>query len=309
MQLKDINKDSYTIIRQKCIYLNDNKAMYYPQNLINLADITNNENFRSLFVNANDIKPNMDYSDYIDLYGNYDGIFSYIYQLRADQELIDDEYFTTEYTALAKTISYTIFKNTIELKLENNLFIGRHEIEMCKQQGESEQYINQLITARQIFYDKSKLKDIAERKQRDEEEQAKQKIAADKLNAILNQAETDFLNHKRANNEFIEVTSYYDQECTLYLLFKRNDIQIPIKTIGWIRTTLYSILMNEEFNTPQWQIYKSTKYKKFNDSTVISTYIRQLYNVLKEKYNTEQEEQSENIASEEDINHLFGIAQ
>jgi hypothetical protein len=176
------------------------------------------------------------------------------------------------------------FKQFISNKESNSQFINLCEIEIFAISGDMETaaYYNNYRNEYRSKQEQKERQEYAEREQKqNEREEAEIKVIDDKLT----EAERKILNHETIYNEDIQETTL------LLMLFKKYNINVPLKTQGWINKALAKISYKESIGNYTYSYYSSSR-----NSTVFSEYLDQLVNAIKHAYNTITETE---IAQEE----------
>ncbi len=200
--------------------------------------------------------------------------------------------FLSQYDVEPETIKYRLekakdftlddYKQYITECLNNNQFINVVEIKLMELAGESSEYIQQLKDHRQKYI---KMKDEQHRqkeKERTEKEQAYVDEQNYKAEKIIQEAEQAIRNNRKVVN--CNITFYksqYDSYTTgliLYLM-KKHNINVPMRTQGWINQALTNIYYDEKYGWT-YQYYKSSA-----NSTVFMGYLQQLVEAINSNFN------------------------
>ena len=166
-------------------------------------------------------------------------------------------------------------------KENKNQFINVVEIKILETGGENQELINHYIKYRNDFYARREAEEQERRRIREEKEQEKIKNKQIELEKLIADTEQQILNNEKIINKTITVLNknneFVDTSLLLYL-FKQNNIDVPLKTQGWVNNSLYSIQNQEGLN-------KYTYSYQGRNSTVIRNYILELIETIKNKNN------------------------
>jgi hypothetical protein len=258
---------------KKCLYISNNKAVIRNKELTCIADITKDEIYKNLYVE----------SDYKKDGGKVFIDFGFICMHMTALSKYDIEPETIKYR-LESALDYTfdVYKNYITICLKNNRFINVAEIKLMELAEESKEYVQTLIDHRQKVLDLKAQEEQENRLQREQKDkeyvETKNKIAE---NLIL-AAEQAILNKQEVKN--LDITIYksrYNGSTTKIVLYlmKKYNINVPLKTQGWINNALASLQYSEE-----WGEYSYSHYKTSANSSVFYKYLGQLVKAIQEKY-------------------------
>lgn len=259
--------------QKKCLYISDNKAIVRNKKLTCVAELVNDEVYKNLYVE----------SDYKKDGGMVFIDFGFILMYITNLSKYDDNPETIKYR-LEDSTDHTFdnYKAYIDICLTNNQFINVAEIKLMELAGESSEYIHTLTDHRQKVLDLREQKHKEEEQKRERENQEyvteKNKIAED----MISNAEHLITNKETVQNKDITVykSRYNSNTSKLILhLMKKYDINIPLKTQGWINQALANIFYDESDNSYSYQYYKSSK-----DSTTFSKYLDMLVSKINAKY-------------------------
>lgn len=250
--------------QKKCLYISNNKAVIRRKDLTCIAELVNDSSFKNLYVESDYKK------DGGKVFTDYGFVLMYVGYL--GQYDIEPE--TIKYK-LEKAKDFTIddYKQYITECLNNNQFINVAEIKLMELAGESPEYIQTLKDHRQKVIDLREQERVEEKTKREAEEQAYVTEQNNKAEGIINSAEQAILNKQPVKN--VEITLYksrYDSNTTSLILYlmKKHNIDVPLKTQGWINQALSTIKYEEEYG------WSYTYYKSSADSTVFYKYLHQL---------------------------------
>ncbi len=263
---------------KKCLYIKNNKAIVKNKELICIADITNDEAYKNLYIEKC-IQEDKDAEVYIDL-----GIVCvYVRTIQAScnkDKNVDYDYYLGYLKD--KNITLEMVITDIRNKRINNQFVNVSDIKLIELSGASKQEVQELINYRQEWYDR---KAEENQKKRLEQEQ-KDKEYVDTKNKIVKDlvlaAEQAILNKQEVKNQEVTVykSKYNGNSLSLILyMMKQYNINVPLKTQGWINQALTSIQYNEK-----WEEYSYKYYKTSSNSTVFSKYLNMLIKAIQEKY-------------------------
>jgi len=124
------------------------------------------------------------------------------------------------------------------------------------------------------------------------------------LKNLLNIVRTEqaIINKQNVTNEDITIyKSRYDSNTTSLILhmMKLYNINVPLKTQGWINKALANISYNENIETYIYSYFN----RNSKNSEVFYYYLEQLIKAIKVKYNVVEEKEE----TDPDMKHLFGI--
>ena len=292
--MKEINYNQYETVTKKCCYLNDNKAVIRNKQLYSLQDILDVPAFENWYIEL--IKyDNDDTINSIALYQDFGFItaqFDYIYNMTIEE--------------LSKALEIWEYKNyegqkkLVDFKIASSKFINLLDIKIAELAGEKQEYINSLIEYRQEYYNKREAKEQEEQEQKAKAEQDFLNQKKEELNKIIEETEQKILKGENIANSTITIykdnSEYSDTSLILHLM-KKYDIQIPLKTQGWINKALAQLKMN---NTKDQ--YSYSYYSNSANSTVFMEYLQKLIQAIKNAYNIELTTDEQNgIQEQEDM--------
>lgn len=227
--------------------------------------------------------------------GEYKG---YVYYQRKGKETNSD----AAYIALGEYAVYVDSLSWIEDRLQNivddNINVSDQIISQVKhaiQDGKScsigfamyaesmgeDGVLEQVTTINQKnrdMWEEKYKKEAEERKIKEQQEIAEYKAEAE---SILNKIESAIRNNQEVEDEYIRIykgdNKYdYTKTSAILHLFRKYDINVPLKTQGWIKTALAKIYYNSEIEE-----YSYKYYTKSANSTVFSDYLKQLIFAIK----------------------------
>jgi len=258
---------------KKCLYIRDNKAIVRGKELISIADIINDESYNNLYIEKID---RQDACVYLDL-----GIVCLDVRYSIDKQMTKYQYQFDRIKHL-QSITLDQLLEDIRNKKVDNQFVNVTDIKLIELSGATQKEIQELIDYRQEWYNRRHQEEQEKRLKREQEDkeyvEAKNKIIEDLVLA----AEQAILNKQEVwNNDITIYKSRYDNHNISLILYmmKQYNINIPLKTQGWINQALTSIQYNEE-----WKDYSYKYYKSSSNSTVFRKYLNQLIKVIQEKY-------------------------
>jgi hypothetical protein len=170
-------------------------------------------------------------------------------------------------------------KTLVATKYVNSQFINLVEIEVLAINNDME-LAKHYSNYRAEFYAKREAEEqnarvVREQLEKEEEEKHKQEI-----NNKLAEAEKKILAKQLVSNDSIE------ESTLLLMLFKKYNINVPLKTQGWINKALAQVSYNDKTNNYTYSYYTSSK-----NSTVFREYFDQLISAIKHAYNQVTEEE------------------
>jgi hypothetical protein len=263
---------------KKCLYIKNNKAVVRNKELISIANITNNEVYKNLYVEKC-IQENKDAEVYMDL-----GIVC-IYVRTIQASYSNDK--TVDYDYQLGYLNYKDFTlekilTDIRGKRANNQFVNVADIKFMELSGVSEQEVKELIEYRQNWYNEMEKNEQEKRLQREQKDKdyvdTQNKITQD----LVLSAEQAIINKQEIKNQDITIyKSRYNSSSTKLILYmmKQYNINVPLKTQGWINKALAKIEYNQEWNDYSYRYYKSSA-----NSSVFNKYLNQLIRAIKEKH-------------------------
>lgn len=274
----EVEKKQAKIVKQnskKCLYISNNKAVVRHKELTCIAELTNDESFKNLYVE----------SDYKKEGGNVFLDFGFILMNVSYLSKYDTDSETIKYRLeSAKSFTLQDYKNYITKCLNNNQFINIADIKLMELAGESEEYIQKLKDHRQKVMDIREQERNEREVKREAEEQSYVEEQNKKAEEIISQAEQAIINKQNVQNKDVTIyKSKYESNTTSLILYlmKKHNINIPLKTQGWINRALTTITYDEEGDNYGYRYYNSSA-----DSTTFYKYLNQLILKIKEKYGT-----------------------
>ena len=280
-QLKDIEAQAAD---KKCLYISNNKAVVRNKKVISLQAIAG-KTLNNLYLEK--------VEGSISLYINFSGICVYMSSV--------NQYITVKELA-AEVIKKDLNNYTYEKERErilnnanNNQFVNVQDVKLFELMGEPEEVIDSLVNARMLFLEQKEAKREQERKA---EEEAEAQFIREKnsiIDNLVKEAEQNILNGSTVTNCDIKIyTSKWDYKETSLLLHMFNvyDIEVPLKTQGWIKNALVDIYCNND----SWS-YKY--YSSSANSTVFQEYLDRLIESIKVKYGVVSEAATEDIEETE----------
>lgn len=259
---------------KKCLYISHNKAIVRNKELICITNIVNDSAYNNLYVEA----------DYIKNYGEVFIDFGFICMGMGRTLDKNDNIESIKYSLEnLSTITIEAYENYITKCLNNMQFINVAEIKLMEITGKPDEYIQQLTDHRQNVLN---LREQKNQEQQQKKEQEEKQYIEQKNNEVADKVyktEQAIINKERVQN--IDITVYkskYDSNTMsifLYLM-KQYNINVPLKTQGWINKALANIYYDERNNEYTYQYYTSSAC-----STVFDKYLNMLVNKIKEKYN------------------------
>jgi len=246
--------------------------------LYNLYDITKIDSMKNVYIRKTQINNYNNYYLYVD--------FGFVcFQGKCLHEKLNSINIVEEIEN-SKYNTYDNFKNIVLYALNNNFYIRNLEIQVCKLAAESSEFIEKLVKHNKEYREKQieKAKAAAAAKQKEKEIRFENEIH--KFNELIKNSELKLLNKEKLYNFDIKIPyidsegyiCYKDTKLILYL-FNINEINVPIKTKGWINNKLVSVSYDENIN-----IY--TYSYNINKSTVFFNYLEMLLKVLNKKHST-----------------------
>nr|DAE59785.1 MAG TPA: hypothetical protein [Caudoviricetes sp.] len=262
-RLCDIDFDKMVFEKKKCIIYtkNNNSVIKRYKNIYSLEALANNNKYKNLYIEVSRNK--------------YNSMFYYLYQEIIDKNICIKLYSINEYGTLSEMLeecdkSEKISKETFLKRLSNNeskkLDISLLDIELCRIFDEAllaehySEYRLEFLKAQQERWQKQHAEWEARKKAK--EEQLKAEVEKNVQIAIQT-----LKDKKELKNFDIEGTTII-----LYLMKKFN-INVPLKTQGWINNALIKIYWTGD--KPSYSYYSSSK-----NSTVFNRYLNELINVI-----------------------------
>lgn len=266
---KDIDKKEKS---KKCLYISNNKAMIRYKQLTCIADLLQDEKYRNVYVEEN---KNSYGEVFVDL-----GIIC-MGTGRTLNRKTNAEGIEYSMQNLATT-TLQDYKEYITKCLNNNQFINVAEIKLMELAGESPEYIQRLIEHRQKVLDLREQEHREREQKRQQEEQEYIEKKNNEVAEMVAKAEQSIVNKEKMQNKDITVykSRYESNSLSLVLyLMKQYDINIPLKTQGWINNALADIFYDKDYN--EWTY---TYYTSSANSTVFQKYLNELVKKVNEKY-------------------------
>lgn len=259
----DIDFDGMMVEKKKCIAYtkNSNSIIKQYKNMYSLEALANNNKYKNFYIEISQNK--------------YGTMFYSLYQEITDKNICVMLYSINEYETFLEMLeecdkSEKISKETFLKSLSNNeskkLEIRLLDIELCRIFDEA------LLAEHYLKYRLEFLKAQKERWQKQQAEwEARKKVEEEQRKAKVEknvQAAIQILKDKKELKNFdIEGTTII-----LYLMKKFN-INVPLKTQGWINNALIKIYWTGD--KPSYSYYSSSK-----NSTVFNRYLNELINVI-----------------------------
>lgn len=250
---------------KKCLYIKDNKAVVKNKELILVPEFSN-----LYYITNKPITENNSSEVYVDF-----GIVYYFignYNLSQLQRVKD------------KIEAYTLEFCLQEIRESKNkcMFVNVAQIKLIELSGASQEEVQGLIDYREDWYNAKALEEQERREQREQED--RQYIAEQnkKVEDLILQVEQAILNKQEVKNVDVQIyKSRYNSNTLSLILYtmKQNNINVPLKTQGWINKALTKIEYNQEWNDYSYRYYKSSA-----NSNVFPKYLNQLIKVIKEKH-------------------------
>jgi hypothetical protein len=269
---KEVEQETKEQKSKKCLYISNNKAMVRHQQLTCIADLLQDEKYRNVYVEEN----KNDYGEvFVDL-----GIICMgtgrTLDRKTDAEGI--EYSIQELS----TITLDEYKAHITKALNDNQFINMAEIKLMELTGEPTEYIQTLTEHRQKVLDLRDKENREREQKRQQEEQDYIGMENAKADKQIREAEQNIVNKEGVKNSYISVYKsrydYNNSRIILYLM-KQYNINVPLKTQGWINNALEGILYDTECDEWTYRYYTSSA-----NSTVFQKYLNELVKKINEKY-------------------------
>jgi hypothetical protein len=258
---------------KKCLYISNNKAVVRNKELTCITELTGDNTFENLYVE----------SDYKKDGGKVFIDFGFIFMHVTSLGKYDVEPDTIKYRLEeAREYTFAVYKDYINICLNNNQFINVAEIKLMELAGESKEYIKTLTDHRQKVMDLREQKRNARELKREQEEQEYVTKKNNEVEDLVKQAEQAIINKGKITNKNITIyKSKYDSNSLSLInhMMKLYDIKVPLKTQGWINQALANIHYDNEYNEYTYQYYSSSK-----NSTVFDKYLKELANKVNEKY-------------------------
>ena len=280
MKINEINFSEYKQHKVNCLMYKSNGNDLITKNvmLYNVYDITKVENMKNVYIRKTEINNYNNYYLFIDL--------EFIcYQDNYLNDNLDLDNIVKQIESL-KYNTYQTLKNNLIISMDNDYFIRDLEIQVCKLANENKEFIEKLINYKKQYRQKQIEKEKAKEEEKAEENKIYFENEINKLNKLIKDSELKLLNKEKLSNIEIDIP-YIDSDgdicyksTTLILhLFNINEINVPIKTKGWINDKLNYITYNSNLD-----VY-SYSYNE-NKSTVFFDYLEKLLEVLNKKHNT-----------------------
>lgn len=301
MQLQELFKDVITV-KKNCLYISsrENKAITRQKELYPVAAY-NNVYFDIVDMGVGGQKIFNTYIDY--------GFITY------DLHISFYEYNTLEeVTNRLKNISFTYdwIKDIIIGYSQNKQFVNVAEIKLFELAGESQELVNQLVNARQEYLNLKQLEQEKKNNARLEAATKQYNELMQEYNDTLVKAEQSIINKIKVNNIEIALPEldgayvYKNNKSLVLELFKKYNINIPLKTQGWINKALAEI-KHLESGEITYSYYSSSK-----NSTVFMKYLQELEIAIQKAYNkvdTEAEARLQDKKEKENRNNSIPALQ
>jgi hypothetical protein len=258
---------------KKCLYISNNKAVVRNKEVTCVADLVNDESYKNIYVESDYKK------DGGMIFCDFGFVLVYVEFMSHYNIKIDDIKYRCKNI---KNYSFENFKQYITNCLNNNQFINVADIKLMELAGESLEYIQTLTDHRQ------KILDMREQEHNEIEikKKAKDKAYIDERNKIaeeiITQAEQAIINKQDVKNvKIVLYKSHYESNATSLILhlMKKYNINVPLKTQGWINQALANIIYDKTYKDYSYQYYKSSV-----NSTKFASYLYQLVYKIKENY-------------------------
>ena len=255
--------------RKKCLYISNNKAVVRNKDLTCIAELVNDESYKNLYV----------VSDYTNNFGEIFINLGFVF-MGTGRTL--DKHDTIERikdgTKHLIALMIDDYRQHITKCLNNSQFINVAEIKLMELAGEPIEYIQTLEDHRQKVIDLREQESKEREQKKEAEEQAYITEQNNKTESIVDNAEKSIVNKQPVKN--IEITIYksqYNNNTTSLILhlMKKHNINVPMKTQGWINQALSTINYNDEYG------WSYTYYNSSADSTVFHKYLHQLVEAVK----------------------------
>lgn len=268
-------KEELKKLNKKCLYIVDNKAVIRNKPLKSVLELTGNDNYKNLWIDAIPDKFN-DVSVYID----FEIVFMEI--MVTDINTIKDEP-ERRFGDGFNQITLGWYKDQLNKRIESNDWINVAEVKLMELAGEPEEYINSLNLHRkhvkELIRKKEEERELKKQQEEQEYVNEKNKIADD----MITHAEQSILDGNKVINRDITIYESMFKNNTISLvlhLMKQYDIKVPLKTQGWINSALYSVYRGDDGE------FTYDYYNSSSNSTVFSKYLDMLVDKIKEKYKT-----------------------
>jgi hypothetical protein len=250
--------------KKKCLYISNNKAIIRNKEIICVADIVNDEAYKNLYISS-DYK-NKDGMVYID--------FGFVCMYATSMSKYYNVENIKEHLYALTTITFEGVKESINKCLENMQFINVAEIKLMELAGESLEYIQKLVEHRQKVLDNREAENQKKELERENEEIEYLQEKENKLIQQIEETEQAIINKQLVKN--IDITEYkarYNSKTMSIILYlmKKYEIEIPLKTQGWINSALTELVYDKDAGE-----YGYTYYNSSADSTVFIRYLRKL---------------------------------
>lgn len=276
LNLQKDKEDQKKVSKQnskKCLYISNNKAVVRNKELTCIADLVSDEAYKNLYVESDYKKEGGQ------VFADFGFVLMYAGYLSHYNVEPDDIKHRVENI---KDFSFEDYKKYITDCLNNNQFINVADIKLMELAGESTDYIKTLKDHRQKIINMREQKHKEQEVKREAEDQAYIAEQNKKAEEIINQAEQAIINKQNIKN--VEITIYksrYNSNTTSIILYlmKKYNINVPMKTQGWINQALANIIYDTTYDDYSYRYYKSSA-----DSTVFVRYLHQLICKIKEEY-------------------------
>ena len=248
---------------KKCLYISNNKALIRNKEMIRVPEFDNLYT-EEVITDTNRVKIYIDFG----IVCYYVGIYNLVDLKNAKDKI--------------KTYTLDFYLNKIREAKNNNQFINVAEIKLVELSGASKKEVQELIDYRQAWYDRKEKEEQEKRIKRELEEEEFVENKNKELENLVLAAEQAILNKQELINKNITIyKSKYESNTLSLILYmmKRYNINVPLKTQGWINQALYSIKYNKE-----WGEYSYMYYNTSANSTVFSKYLSQLIKEIQNKH-------------------------
>lgn len=300
--MNQFNFAELKIHTKKCLYINNNKAIVRNKKLYNIGEMINNSDYNNLYVEEC-LKDSKSYNDSANVYLDL-GIISLYYNNSMDTYTTKEQIeFRLKYITNL-TLEYIL--SQIRQYPNNNQFVNVADIKLLELSGASKEELDQMIEYRQNWYNRKEKESQEKQEQKEKEDQEYITNKNNEVEKIIHAAEQAIINKEKVVNEDITIyKSRYENNTTSLILhmMKLYNINVPLKTQGWINKTLANIFYksdNEGNGYYSYQYYSNGS----KNSEVFINYLDKLIIAINSKYNVVEEVQE---CSDADLDHLFGF--
>lgn len=263
MELREVNFETLQSVRKKCItFAKDGNTVVKPyKTLYNLEQITNNPAHKNLYIEVVHGKESWEEDSYcvFEDFGEICNKVGWVPRYYTFEKFVEQ---LKQYSYLGKE---GFFKRLKEAE-DNGCYINKLDIELCFILGKTDlakhymEYRDELIAERE---EKERIRQAKVDARKREEEQ---KYLAEIENALLNaedaiKTKTTFFNDKIDGNTIV------------LRLLKKYNVNVPIKTQGWINKALARVFYRD--GKISYSYFKTSK-----DSTVFYGYLKELENKI-----------------------------